>query len=124
MFGQSGQKILTLLTSRSSLLRPLMCSDSFVCNSISVHYVVPPLEFFCFLPSLLYDYHSNYHYYYYIIIIIKNVFFFCLFRTKSRSVDQSLAAAFDVDVIGGLSRLAGSALGSSTGKFKYNFLPC
>ncbi|XP_046440241.1 uncharacterized protein LOC124191218 isoform X6 [Daphnia pulex] len=35
-------------------------------------------------------------------------------RTKSRSVDQSLAAAFDVDVIGGLSRLAGSALGSST----------
>ncbi|XP_046440249.1 oxidation resistance protein 1-like isoform X13 [Daphnia pulex] len=35
-------------------------------------------------------------------------------QTKSRSVDQSLAAAFDVDVIGGLSRLAGSALGSST----------
>ncbi|XP_046440244.1 nuclear receptor coactivator 7-like isoform X9 [Daphnia pulex] len=35
-------------------------------------------------------------------------------KTKSRSVDQSLAAAFDVDVIGGLSRLAGSALGSST----------
>lgn len=33
-------------------------------------------------------------------------------------MDQSLAAAFDVDVIGGLSRLAGSALGSSTGKKK------
>ena len=28
-------------------------------------------------------------------------------------MDQSLAAAFDVDVIGGLSRLSGSALGSS-----------
>jgi len=35
------------------------------------------------------------------------------FWTKSRSVDQSLAAAFDVDVIGGLSRLAGSARGNS-----------
>jgi len=31
-------------------------------------------------------------------------------------VDQSLAAAFDVDVIGGLSRLAGSALGGSAGE--------
>lgn len=31
-------------------------------------------------------------------------------------MDQSLAAAFDVDVIGGLSRLAGSALGGSAGK--------
>lgn len=41
-----------------------------------------------------------------------------LYRTKSRSVDQSLAAAFDVDVIGGLSRLAGSALGGSAGKVK------
>ena len=34
-------------------------------------------------------------------------------------MDQSLAAAFDVDVIGGLSRLAGSALGGSTGKFLF-----
>lgn len=31
-------------------------------------------------------------------------------------MDQSLAAAFDVDVIGGLSRLAGSALGGSAGE--------
>lgn len=52
-------------------------------------------------------------------------FFFRFYfdRTKSRSVDQSLAAAFDVDVIGGLSRLAGSALGSSTGK-SFLFIFC
>ena len=49
-------------------------------------------------------------------LLSKNFFSFFVNRTKSRSVDQSLAAAFDVDVIGGLSRLAGSALGGSAGE--------